>query len=231
MPCELTLDGHLSIGGSGCGCDSGDLSQTTRGLSLSCSASSFAAIKSTDCAMPLSTAGAVGAAWAELPVTLSKYALLSLKSSAAIKVRLFAAPASKLGSGATFPATTLNAVTWDLEVDGQPFTVTFAGASLSATQVVAQVNAAAALAGLTSLPASVGSTGQVQLTGVLTGAQGSLVAEALAAAGFAQAVELVGSGEDLPVRGPFLVQFGDEGPTRIQVSGQSQIEVLAAGTP
>jgi hypothetical protein len=232
MNCQLVLDGHISVGGDGCGCsDSSGVSNTVRGLSLECSSSSFEAIKSTDCAVQIATLGALGQNWAELPITLSMYKLLSLKSSAAIKLRIGAAPARAAGSGITYPATTLNTVTWDLVIDGTAFTVTFAGVSLTAAQVAAQVNARAITVGLSFLPASVDSNGQLVLTGLATGTQGSLVAAALAAVGFPDPVDVAGSGADLDVWGAFLVQFGQTGPSRIQVSGSAKIEILAAGTP
>lgn len=231
MSCSLVLDGHISVGGDGCGCSDGGASSTVRGLSLSCQSDSFAAIKSTDCAVQVATLGAVGQNWAELPITLSAYKFLSLKSSAAIKLRIGAAAAVAEGSGGTFPATTLNAVTWDLEVDGVAFTTTFAGASLSAAQVAAQVNAAAMLAGLAFPPASVNASGQLKITGLLTGAAGTLLADALAALGFASAVDNAGAGADLDVWGSYLQQFGDAMPARIQISGNAKVEILAAGTP
>lgn len=232
MSCSLVLDGHISVGGEGCGCsDSSGASSTVRGLSLSCQSDSFEAIKSTDCAVQIATLGTPGQNWAELPITLSAYKFLSLKSSAAIKLRIGAAPAAAEGAGAAYPATTLNAVTWDLEVDGVAFTTTFAGSSLSVAQVAAQVNAAAMLAGLAFPPASVSSTGQLKISGLLTGATGALLADALAALGFASAVDTVGAGADLDVWGSYLQQFGNAMPARIQISGNAKVEILAAGTP
>lgn len=229
MSCSLVLDGHISVGGEGCGCsDSSGVSSTVRGLSLACQ-SSFDAIKSTDCAVQIATLGSVGQAWAELPVTLSAYKFLSLKSSAAVKLRIGAAPATALGVGGTFPATGLNAVSWNLTIDGVAFTVTFAGASLSAQQVANQVNAAAALAGLSFQPASV-VNGQLKLSGLNTGTQGALTTAVQAALGFAAAT-VAGAGADLDVWGSFLQQFGDATPTRIQISGNAKVEILAAGSP
>jgi hypothetical protein len=41
----------------------------------------------------------------------------------------------------------------------------------------------------------------------------------------------VGEGSDVDVNGLFMTQFNSSGaPTRIQVSGSAQIEVLAAGS-
>lgn len=228
--CSLTLDGHLSVGGDGCGCsDSSGHSSTVRGLSLSCQSDSFEAIKSTDCAVAVATLGSLGQNWTELPITLSLYKLLSLKTSAAIKLRIGAAAPSVTGVAGVFPATALDTVTWVLTIDGVTFTTTFAGVSLSAAQVAAQVNAAAALAGLSFMPASV-SDGQLKLTGLTTGTAALMGVAVQAALGFSAAVHY-GAGADLDVWGSFLVQFGNSGPSRIQVSGAAQLEILAAGTP
>ena len=234
MTCQLNLEGYLSVGGEGCGCDSSGSSNTMRGLSLACQSSAFQAIKSTDCAVAISTAGAPGQNWAELPVTLGTYELLSLKSSAAVKLRLYADVAKLAGVGASFPVTTIDTDPFAFDVDGTEVALTFAGASLSAVQIAAQINAAAALAGLDFMPASVLSTGQLQLQGKATGSQGSLmVTTELAAIGFPDADEMIeASGSDLDVAGAFLVQFGTNGPHRIQISGQSaKVEILAAGAP
>lgn len=233
MTCELTLDGHLSVGGDGCGCTSGEgMSQTVRGLSLSCRHATFQAIKSTDCAVQLSTAGVAGDNWAELPVTLSRYELLSLKSSAAIKVRIGAAPATKLGSGASFPAN-LDGLTFAFTVDGSAVSFAFAGTALTAAQAAAQINAAAIADGLDYLPAAVDPSGQVRLSGKATGVQGSLqvtTGQALLGLATMSAAEK-GAGADLDVWGALLLQFGTSGPSRIQLSGSAKIEMLAAGTP
>lgn len=232
MTCTLVLDGNLSVGGPGCGCDGEGTSSTSRGLELGCTSSAFQAIKSTDCAVQITTLGNPGDAWAELPITLSKYELLSLKTAAAVKVRLYAAPAELVGAGAAFPATTIDTDPFEFTVDGVDVAMTFAGVSLSAVQVAAQINAAAVADGLTFLPASVNSSGQLELHGQATGDDGEIViTTGLAAIGFNTGELAEGAGQDLDVRGVLLVQFGTEGPERIQISGQTKVEILAAGTP
>jgi len=234
MNCQLVLDGHLSVVGDGCGCsDSSGVSNTVRGLSLECSSQSFEAIKSTDCAAQIATLGTIGQNWVELPITLGMYRLLSLKSSAAIRLRIGAAPASIAGSAGVFPATTINGSHLIATIDGVVVDTTFAGGSLSALQVAAQINAAAIGAGLDFLPAAVTEAGQLTLSGKKTGTDGSLaITTGIAAIGLpTAATPIKGSGSDLDVWGAFLVQFGQTGPSRIQISGNAKIEILAAGTP
>ncbi len=119
---------------------------------------------------------------------------------------------------------------WILTIDGVTFTTTFAGVSLTALQVAAQVNAAAMLAGLSFLPASVTSGGQLKLTGLATGTAAVMAVAVQAALGFAASAP-AGAGADLDVWGSYLQQFGDAGPSRIQISGNAKVEILAAGTP
>lgn len=232
MNCTLVLDGHLSVGGDGCGCTDGSMSNTTRGLSLECSSQSFDAIKSTDCAVQIATLGSIGQNWVELPITLGMYRLLSLKSSAAVRLRFGAAPAVIAGSGGAFPATTINTSMFAFTADAVPVSFAFVGASLSAAQVAAQINAAAISAGLDFLPAAVTDAGQLTLSGKKTGVDGSLaITTGIAAIGLPTTVAVKGSGSDLDVWGAFLIQFSQTGPSRIQISGNAKIEILAAGTP
>ncbi len=231
--CQLTLDGHLSVGGDGCGCDSSGVSNTVRGLSLSCDSSSFQAIKSTDCAVQVATLGSVGQNWSELPILLTLYQLLSLKSSAPVRLRIGAAPAQIAGAAGVFPATTINTLHLIATIDGVVVDTTFVGGSLSALQVAAQINQAAIAAGLSFLPASVAASGQLLLSGQRTGIDGALaITTGQAAIGLPTAATPVkGAGVDLDVRGSFLVQFADPGQGRIQISGNAKVEILAAGTP
>lgn len=231
MTCTLVLDGHLSVGGPGCGCSDSDSSMTSRGLELGCNSSSFQAIKSTDCAVQITTSGNPGDAWTELPVTLGKYELLSLKSQGAIKVRLGAAPAELAGDTVVYPVTTIDTDLFAFTVDDLPVSLNFVGASLTVQQVAAQINAGAIADGLTFLPAFVES-GQLKLRGEATGKDSQIViTTGLADIGFATSDLAEGAGEDLDVRGIFLLQFGTEGPERIQISGNTKVEILAAGTP
>jgi hypothetical protein len=233
--CQLTLEGHLSVGGDGCGCGPGDGgSSSTRGLTLGCNSQGFEAIQSTECPVPVSTAGAIGAAWAELPVRLTAYQLLSLQVNGTVRLRIGGAPAARAGVGGTFPATGLNGLTFAWTADGVSLSVTFVGSNLNVSQVANQINAAAAGAGLLYLPASVEpATGQLVLRGSATGAEGSLqITTGQAGIGMpTMAAPVYGAGKDLDVTGPLLVQFAAPYPSRIQISGQAKVAILAAGTP
>jgi len=159
---------------------------------------------------------------------------LSLKSSAAVRLRIGAAPATIIGAAGVFPATTINGSPFAFTADGVAVAFNFAGASLSAAQVAAQINAAAITAGLDFLPAVVNANGQLTLTGKKTGADGSLaITTGIAAIGLPTAATPVkGAGSDLDVWGALLVQFGTaNAPSRIQISGSASVEILAAGTP
>lgn len=165
---------------------------------------------------------------------LSEVQLLAVQSSGPVKLRINGAPASA-ESSAVFPVAGLTGLTLIFTVDTQPLTVTFEAGDDTATDVARRINAAAALAGLSWQPASVTTAGQVEISGALTGAQGSLSAitgTASAALGFAAFAGEVGTGADVDVDGLFVTQFprGALSATRVEVSGTATLSVLAAGT-
>ncbi len=234
--CSLTLTGQLIVGGSNCGaCSDGSGSnQTIKGLGFACSSIYFQAVKSTECPEALQTLGAVGDAFVELPVELAAYHLLLVKSSAPVVVRVGAAPAILTGTGGVFPAN-LDTQLFAFTQDGVPVSFSFVGNGLTAAQVALQINQQALADGVAidALPASVNSGGLLVLTGKNTGVQGSIViTTGIAATGFTTGESAVGEGADLNVNGTALVQFDQtNAPTRIQISGTAQIEVLVAGLP
>lgn len=235
MTCQLTLQGQLQVGGSGCGCGSGSVSQRLLGLDFACPGVLYQSIGGTDCQVPLSTAGAPGDVFVDLPnvSAIARFALLALKTTAKVVLRLGAEVAELLGSGGTFPTGFAGGETFAFTVDGVAVAVTFTNGAQSAQQVANQINAAAALAGLAFLPASVQSSGQLALRGQKTGVAGSVaVTTANATIGYPSNTALdTGAGQDVPVNGLFITQFDPStGPTRIQISGSAQIEVLAAGS-
>jgi hypothetical protein len=180
------------------------------------------------------TAGVLGTHWTELvPGQLKNFQLLYFRSRMVpMRLRIGAAPATLLGSGASWPVLFAGGETFTPVVDGVAVPVTFTAGSRSAQQVATLINQAAVGAGLMALPASVDATGQLRLTGSATGEQGLLtVTTALAAIGFAStAARDVGAGTDLDVNGLCLLQFEEQtAPTRIQVSGVGWVEFLAAG--
>ncbi len=190
---------------------------------------------STDTPCALQTTGVVGAEFEELSATdaLDAIQLLFVKSSVAMRLRIGAAPAELVSTGLALPLAGGETLIFD--VDGQPtVTATFTAAA-TAQAVANEINAAAALLGQAP-PASVNAAGALVLTGVLTGAQGSVNVTGgtgQAALGFASVTNdaATGAGEDVDFNGIFLVEFGSVGaPTRVQISGQGTIEVFAAGT-
>lgn len=234
MTCALTLSGQIVVGGpNGCGC--GDvLSQKILGLGFACASAIFQAIAGTECAVAIATAGAPGDVFEELPSVSSVggFQLLLVKSSQPIVLRIGADVAELLGTGGTFPTGFSGGQTFGFTVDALAVAVTFTAGAQTAQQVVNQINAAAALAGATSLPAFLQSNGQVGLRGVATGDAGLVdITSANATVGFASAAaEAHGAGSDLPVQGIALLQFPQSSPPeRIQISGTAQIEILAAG--
>jgi len=234
VTCALTLSGQIVVGGpNGCGC--GDvLSQKIQGLGFACSSAIYQAISGTDCAVAIATAGAAGDVFQELPGTdaVGAVQLLLLKSSGTVVLRIGADEAELLGSGGTFPTLFAGGETFAFSVDGTAVAVTFTSGAQTAQQVINQINAAAALAGLTFMPAFLQSNGQVGLRGQATGAAGVVdITTANATVGFASAAALAaGAGVDLTVSGVTLMQFpANDAPERILVSGTAQIEVLAAG--
>lgn len=234
MTCALTLSGQIVVGGPG-GCGCGDvLSQKIQGLGFACASAIFQAIAGTECAVAIATAGAAGDAFQELPSVSSVggIQLLLLKSSQPVVLRIGADNAELLGTGGTFPTLFAGGETFAFKVDALTVPVTFTSGDQTAQQVVNRINSAAALAGGTTMPAFLQSSGQVGLRGVATGEDGLVdITTANATVGFASAAaEAHGAGEDLPVQGIALLQFPQSSPPeRIQISGTAQIEVLAAG--
>ena len=239
MACELTLKGSLSVPGSGCGSGSGGCgsdtgSSKTVSLSFSCAGQQYQAIRGSDCVERIQTLGAPGSQFVDLPSIsgLTAIEFLYLKTSNPLIVRVGAAPATQLGSGGVFPTGFTGGEIFVAKFDGVNVAVTFTAGAQTAQQVANQVNAAGALAGLAFAVASVATTGQILLTGALTGPLGSIVVTTPnAVIGFAATGTTVGGGVDTYINGVYMVQFDkSNAPSLIQVSGSAGIEVLAAGT-
>lgn len=236
MTQKIDLQGSVIVGGGVCSCDDGQGTKIVP-LAFRCGAGGYASVVSTDAPVQVSTVGLVGATWVDLPVTdaLDQIELLLVQSQGPIALRFGADAATVLGVGGTFPTGFVGAETLTLTLDGNPLSVAFLVGDQTAAQVAARINSAAALASLPWMPASVATNGQVQLRGVLTGAQGSVVvtggtgAATLGLSG----KSAVGLGEDVGVDGMFLAQFGRApsaaAPGRVQISGQSLVSVMAAG--
>ena len=237
MSTQVELRGQLSVGG---GCDPcGAGGQKVQSIALRCGASHYEAVVSTEGKMPVQTAGLIGSAWVDVPVTqsLEQIELLMVQTNAPMRLRVGAGEAALVSVGGVFPTGFGGGETLDLDLDDVEVNVVFTGAAETAQQVANEINAAAAIAGLAYQPASV-SNGQVRIAGQATGSQGSVLVTggtAQAALGFADGVNdtAEGIGSDVDIYGLYLAEYGrgqPSAPARVQVSGIGSVEVFAAGT-
>lgn len=233
---SVQLSGQITVGNGVCiPCD-GAPSTKVQSLSLACNGVGFPCIVSTDAPKVIQTAGVLGAEFVELPASsdIGNVEFLFVNTSTLMRLRIGAAAARVLGSGGTFPTSFGGGETLIASVDGAAFTTTFTAAAQLAADVVNEINAAAALAGIAFQPASVDASGQIALQGVLTGPEGTVVITGgTGAATLGLSGSAVGAGSDIDVQGTFLNEFGrsnPNAPARIQVSGVGNVTVLAAGT-
>lgn len=225
-------DGALG-GCNGCGVNGG-----TRilQLALACAGGVFECVQSTDLPCPINTPAP---AFSTPPVVtgFSAIQLLILNSNAALTWRLNGVAATLTGVGGVFPTTFAGGETLIADVDGGvSVTTTFLAADQSAAQVAARINAAFALAGLPS-PATVAGSGQLVLTGLLTGAEGTVNVTggtAQVALGFPVSTNdsAVGTGVDIRASGLVVLEADRSNPyTKVEVQGTaSAVTILAAGT-
>lgn len=232
MTCTVQLVGSVSVGGS-CGCTGFTAggsapSSKTMGLSFSCTGTTYGAVNSSDCPININTATFI-----ELPGSdaVGDFQLVSIKSSSLVTLRVGAAAATVSGVGGSFPTGFSGGEAFDFDVDGTNVAGTFTVAAQNITDVLSELNQAAIAAGLAYLPFTASTSGQVTVTGVATGSDGSVVVNTtIAALGFTAATTVFGSGDDLAVNGLFLSQFNPtSAPTRIQIMGIAQVEILLAG--
>lgn len=236
MSCQVTMTGAVVVGGN-CGCsgglNSGTPNSKTQGLGFACASTIFPAVVSTDCPTTITTTGAVGSQWKELPATddLSAVYLLVVRGQSPYRLRIGADVSRLAGASGTFPTSFGGGETFAFTVDGVAVSVTFQAGDQTAAQVASRVNQAAIAAGLDFLTMSVATSGQLALAGKATGVQGSLaITTPNATIGFAAASTSVGSGADVDSQGLFVNQFDQStAPSRVQISGNVQVEVLAAG--
>lgn len=241
---SLTLKGSLEVGDFACaiGCPPSALTDRhVLTLSLKdCLKKFFVSIVETPVPIQIATVGAVGAAFDDLSLLdeIGTIELLFLRTSAPVVARIGAGPAILVGTGGTFPTGFSGGETFTLTIDGTAISVTFTAGASTAQDVANEINAAAALAGVATPRATVAASGQLSINSILTGTQGTVVVTGGTGAGtigYAGTPSAVGTGEDVPVDGIFLVEFGREGatpapPQRVQLSGQANVTVLAAGT-
>lgn len=187
----------------------------------------------------LATAGQVGAAFVQLdtPNVIEQIAIRPLAGQE-IAVRLNGAPATVLGSGASF-GTVAGGESFPLTVDGSgPVTVTLTASDTTAAACAARINAAAG-----AIVAAVES-GQLRLTGTKTGGQlakantmqyGSLVVgagTALAKLGLVEGTTYGSALADLRTNNRLFLEPPTSGAgaiTQIELSGSGKIMTHLAG--
>ena len=235
---QVELAGTITVGGGVCtdACSGGSLKQQS--LTLRCSNQWYPAVVSSDVPVQIQTPGAVGSAWIDVPVVyaLDRIELLMVRSNAPVRIRSGAAVARLVGVGAAFPIVFVGGEIASFTIDGGALvSCVFTAGAKTAQQTANALNAAAALAGLVALPWSVDTSGQLAISGVATGVQGSVSVGGAAQAtiGFGVTSTAVGAGADIDIVGLYLVEYGRGSmlaPQRVQISGTAQIEVFAAGT-
>lgn len=240
MPaCGLDISGQIAVqdGCSGVSqsCGGSGSPQKLQPIALSCVGRTYQSVVSTDCPIAISSPSD----FVSVPLLdqVASLEFLFLQTNSPLALRLNGVAAALEGVGGVFPTTFAGGETLIADVDGgASVTTTFDVADQSAAQVAARINAAFALAGL-PLPATVAASGQVLLSGVLTGPEGSVNVTggtAQAALGFTASTNdaAVGTAQDVTINGLWMAEFGStDAVTRVQMRGSvSQVMILAAGT-
>jgi len=238
MSATVTLKGTLEVSGGSCvtACGSGSSDRHVQSLSLGeCGGVVFETAVQTPAKIAVATAGVIGQNFIDLDILLqlSSIEFLTVETDNDLILRVGAAFASLLGTGGTFPTGFGGGETLTVDFDGTPVTTTFDVADQSAAQCAARINAAFALAGLSTPRASVVG-GQIQIDGVLTGVGATVSVTGgtgAAVLGFAGTPSATGAGNDIRVNGIFMALFSrfPNAPTRIMVSGTAGVELTAAG--
>lgn len=237
MAKTITSSGTLTVQDSTCSSGAG---QTTRDLSLgrggdACSGSKE--VSASVCSqISIDTTDFVDV---DALDALSEILFLFVRSSADATLRLYALPASALAVSGSFPTGFVGGETLLTTIDGVLVTTTFDVADQSAAQCVARINAAFALAGLTTPLASVVS-GQIQVLGVETKVGAAGVGElSFAGTGAAQLGLDSGSsptitqaqGQDTLISGLYMAEYpvSSGAPTKVQISGSATVDMVAGG--
>lgn len=240
MSSSIDIQGSLTIGGSGScgptgGCNpAGAADSTIRALGDLCGGKTYDEVYATTKAVQISTLGAIGSAFEDLPVgqDLERVEFLMLHSSAEMALRIGAEEAVLLGSGGVFPTTFAGGETLILVVDGgAPVTVTFDAADQTADDCALRINAALALAGYATPRASVVG-GQLSISSQLAGASGSVsVTGGTGAATLGLSGEAMGAGEEVRFSGLLMIEFprNENAPGRLQISGSGTLSAVVGG--
>lgn len=207
-------------------------------LSLGCAASlQYQASGGTDCPLRIQTSGAIGAEYVPLPGldAVGVVRLLYVSTTQPVRLRVDAGGARLEGSGATYPFVAAGGEVFTFAVDGVSISHTFSAGSYTAEQVRNLLNSEAASAGLLFAPVTVltsgDNSGQLLISGVKTGVDGSVaVTAALAGIGFASVTSVQGTGVDLDLEGPYLQTFPRTAEVqRVEISGFADVETFVAG--
>lgn len=236
---QLQLSGKISAGGDGCSCGSGGSATYVLELACGC-AGVYGSVVGTAPNSPLyiQTSGLPGDVFVDLPLLeeLTAIQFLYVDTTQPMILRIGAAPATVLASGGSYPTGFSGGETFSFTIDGVAVSGTFLIGDQTLAQVCARINAAAALAGLAT-PRATAVGGQLQLDGILTGSDGSVVVASgtgNTALGLTTGTTL-GEGADMTVYGPFMQSSTPKGstpapPARVQISGTGNVTIVAAGS-
>jgi len=231
---SLVLNGFLQAGGDGCGCsDSSGGSGCTERLGLRCSPGTYQSILSTDAPIRVSTPGAVGDAFVPLAMLGDFVGIefLYVKSNAPIALCIDAGSASLTSDAITLPTGFVGGETMTVTIDQHtPVVVTFLAGDQTLAQVVARINAAFALAGLPTPRCEAVGTTKLKITAIECGPSSEVLIGAAPAIPFTTSLA-TGNGSIIEFAGTFMIEFNPypDSPSRVEVSGQASISVLAAG--
>ncbi len=224
----LSINGSVVVGNGVCGpCDDAGSSKTV-GLGFQCPSLQFASILSSD--SPIAFSSPLVFADLALLQGFSDIGFILMQTTGQeIEVRINPLPAIVLTGSEPFAG--LSGLDLVTAVDGQTAVTTVFSVATDAATLANEINAAAALLG--QAPPATVVDGQIQISGVLTGPEGSVNIQsgtALAALGLSAGVTL-GSGEDILSGEIWMQKFGLNSVQRIQFRGTASLSILAAGTP
>jgi hypothetical protein len=240
MTKQIEVTGALNITGDCCGGSGGG--QTTKQLGLGapgCASSQTYQASVAEC-IELNT-GVPGTTFVDVHSldALTAIYLLYLRTNQHVILRLYAVAASAVGNGGTYPTGFAGGETLITTIDGVVVTTTFTAAAQLLADVVNEVNASMALAGIAT-PRASAENGQLRIDGVATrvdGASGTLTFGGTGAATLgmdpgSNPTIVDAQGQDIDVQGLYMNEFprtGDDAPTAAQISGTATVEVVAAG--
>ena len=230
----------LEVGGGTCVSSCGVAARSAYPVSLRCgTGQQFQSAVATAETLSVLTPGAAGSSFIDLSLLgdLTSIELLYVKTDQPIVLRVGAEEPRLTGVGGVFPTLFAGGETIVFNFAGASVTTTFLAGDQTAAQVAARINAACALAGLPTPRASVATSGQLAIAGIGTGNAATLSVTGGTGAttlGFGGLPTDSGAGSDVPVWGTFLCEFGVTGsspapPARIQVSGNANLTIVAAG--